>query len=72
MDINDIIPDFSKLSQAEIEEVIRTTRRSRTTKKEVTLAKRPTKVAAKAKDKVASEVLNMSDDQMAMLKKLFS
>lgn len=72
MKLTDIIPDFSTMSSAEIEETIRGVRRSRTTVKAVSVTKRPTKTAAKEKKAVASELSNVSLEQLEMLKKLFS
>lgn len=72
MNIKDIIPDFSKMSDEEIEGVIRGVRRSRTTAKAVTLTKRPAKEASKAKASVSSTLGKMTDDQKDLLKKLFS
>jgi hypothetical protein len=76
MNITDIIPDFSKLSDAEVEEVIRRGRTSRTTAKPVSLAKRPTKTAETAvkknKKDISKIVDGMNAEQLAMLAKLFS
>lgn len=72
MRLEEIIPDFSKMSEEEIQELIRTTRRSRTTAKTVTLTKRPTKVAEKAKKTDADVLGNISAEQLSLLKKMFS
>jgi hypothetical protein len=72
MKLTDIIPDFSTMSQEKLEEVIRNTRRSRTTTKAVTLTKRPTKTAESNKKDVSSAIAKMSPEQLELLKKLLS
>ena len=72
MKITDIIPDFATLSDTQLEELIRSTRRSRTTSKQVTISKRPTKVADKSKDDVAKVLGSMNKEQLELLKKLFT
>jgi hypothetical protein len=72
MKITDIIPDFSTMSDTDLENVIRQTRRSRTTKKEISLKARPTKDATKNKDSVTAAIEKMSPEQLELLKKLFS
>lgn len=69
MKITDIIPDFSNLSDAEVENLIRQTRKSRTTTKEVTLSKRPTKEADKSGSDVAKQLAKLNPEQLALLKK---
>lgn len=69
MKITDIIPDFSNLSDAEVENLIRQTRKSRTTTKEITLSKRPTKEADKSGSDVAKQLKKLNPEQLALLKK---
>ena len=72
MKLTDIIPDFSTMTTAEIEETIRGVRRSRTTVKAVTVTKRPAKTAANEKTDVAGKLAGMSSEQLELLRKLFS
>ena len=69
MKITDIIPDFSTLSDTEVEDLIRRTRKSRTTTKEVTLSKRPTKEADKSGNDAAKQLAKLNPAQLALLKK---
>lgn len=72
MQITDIIPDFSKLSDEQIQEVIRGVRRSRTTVKEVSNVKRPAKKAAETVKATQSALSKLSANEMALLKQMFN
>jgi hypothetical protein len=72
MQITDIIKDFSEMTEAELEEVIRNTRRSRTTAKAITLKKRPTKDTEKAKEDIEAALSKMKPEQLELLKKLMT
>jgi len=69
--IDEIIPDFSKLTADQTREVIARCRDGRTTKKEVSAFKRPIKEEKKVTKSLASSISKLSAEDKELLKQMF-
>lgn len=70
MKIEDIVSDFGNMSDAELEELIKSTRTRRVTSKAVTVTKRPTKEKEQTKERAIAALENLGEEQLKLIQSL--